>query len=127
MKTNLQTMRKRAGFKSAKAFAEHVGISKDTYTGYEQGRIQLTLERAWEFADELHCTLDELAGRDFRASSHDDYADALQTELNECYVKMNESARSTLVDTARMMSAAPEARIVKDGEQRMDGAEALGA
>lgn len=127
MKTNLQAMRKKAGFRSAKAFAEHMGINAGTYTNYEQGVRPLTLELAWEFADELHCTLDELAGRDFRASSHDDYADDLQAELNECYVKMNESARSTLVDTARMMSAAPEARIVKDGEQRMDGAEALGA
>ena len=107
MKTNLQAMRKKAGFRSAKAFAEHMGINAGTYTNYEQGVRPLTLELAWEFADELHCTLDELAGRDFRASSHDDYADALQTELNECYVKMNESARSTLVGCLKLRTSMP--------------------
>ena len=64
MKTNLQALRKRAGFKSAAAFAEYAGISVGTYTDYEQGRISLSLERAWELADLLGCTLDELAGRD---------------------------------------------------------------
>lgn len=66
MKTNLQKMRKRAGYKSAKAFADAMGISKDTYTGYEQGRISFTVEKAWEFADALGCSLDELAGRSWR-------------------------------------------------------------
>lgn len=67
MKTNLQAMRKRAGFKSARAFAEHMNMSVNTYTNYEQGKSSLTLEQAWEFADELDCTLDELAGREWSA------------------------------------------------------------
>lgn len=62
-KTNLQAMRKRAGFKSANAFAEYFGIPKDTYTKYEQGTSNMTLLLAWEFADALNCSLDELAGR----------------------------------------------------------------
>lgn len=67
--SHLQKMRKAAGFKSAKAFAEHIGMSKDTYTGYEQGRISLSYERAWEFADALGCTLDEVGGREFPGES----------------------------------------------------------
>ena len=63
MKTNLQAMRKAAGFKSARAFAEHIGMNVSTYTDYEQGRRMFALEQAWEFADALGCTLDELAGR----------------------------------------------------------------
>lgn len=62
-KSNLQAMRKRAGFKSARAFAEHMGISVDSYTAYEQGKVNMSLLQAWEFADALDCTLDELAGR----------------------------------------------------------------
>ena len=62
-KYDLQRMRKRAGFTSAKAFAEYIGMSVNTYTAYEQGRHELSLVQAWEFADILHCTLDELAGR----------------------------------------------------------------
>lgn len=63
MKTRLQELRKRAGFQSAVAFAEHYGINAGTYTNYEQGKRNLTLEKAWEFADLLGCSLDELAGR----------------------------------------------------------------
>lgn len=63
MKFNLQEMRKRAGYKSARAFAERIGMSLNTYNNYEQGISKLTLEKAWEFADVLECSLDELAGR----------------------------------------------------------------
>lgn len=35
MRTNLQLIRKEAGFKSAKAFAEHMGMSPNTYTAFE--------------------------------------------------------------------------------------------
>ena len=62
-KYDLQRMRRKAGFTSAKAFAEHIGMSVNTYTAYEQGRHELSLVQAWEFADILDCTLDELAGR----------------------------------------------------------------
>lgn len=57
MKTDLQAMRKRAGFKSTRAFAEHMNMSVNTYTNYEQGKSSLTLEQAWEFADELSAGL----------------------------------------------------------------------
>lgn len=38
-------------------------MSVNTCTNYEQGVRPLSLEQAWEFADALDCTLDELAGR----------------------------------------------------------------
>ena len=60
---NLQKLRKLKGYNSAKEFAEHAGISTNTYTGYEQGRIALTFERAWQIADLLNCSLDEVGGR----------------------------------------------------------------
>lgn len=60
----LQEFRKKAGYKSAREFAEHMGIPVSTYTGYEQGRINLSLALAWTLADEFGCTIDELAGRE---------------------------------------------------------------
>lgn len=63
LKTNLQAMRKRAGYKSAREFADHAGINVNTYTNYEQGKANMSLLQAWELADLLDCTLDELAGR----------------------------------------------------------------
>lgn len=75
MKTNLQLLRKKAGFRSARAFAEELNIPVGTYTDYEQGRRNFALEQAWAFADVLgealgrHVTIDELAGRDFTPAS----------------------------------------------------------
>ena len=58
----LQECRKKAGWKSAKAFADHIGMSARTYTNYEQEVSELTVGLAIEFAQELNCSLDELAG-----------------------------------------------------------------
>jgi len=77
---NLQDLRRKAGFKSARAFAEHLGIPVSTYTGYEQERIKLSLSVAWLIADELGCTLDELAGRD---APHKRSADPIPLTENE--------------------------------------------
>ena len=62
MRTQLQELRKLAGFKSARAFAEHMGISPSTYTHYEQGDVSMPIEVACDFCKELECTLDQLAG-----------------------------------------------------------------
>ena len=63
MKTNLQAIRKSRGYKSAKSFAEAIGMPLPTYTNYEQGKRIMGLDVACELADALECTLDELAGR----------------------------------------------------------------
>lgn len=113
MKTDLQAMRKRAGWKSAKEYAEHKGINVSTYTGYEQGRIMMTLAKAWEFADDFGCTLDELAGRTPPARSETTYADPTQEDLNRYYESMNTDGRNALVTSARLMAGSDEVRIEK--------------
>lgn len=102
MKTQLQSMRKRAGFKSAKAFADHIGMPVGTYTDYEQGRRMFTLERAWAFADALDCTLDELAGRVPPARSSDD--DPALRRIADSYGSMNATGRERLAEQAEMMA-----------------------
>lgn len=111
MKTQLQRIRKEKGFKSARAFAEHIGMSKNTYTNYEQGTRPLTLELAWEFADALECTLDELAGREWPAPA---FSDPGQAALNGYWESMNDDGREALVHTAKLMSGSPDTRIEKD-------------
>ena len=99
MRTNLQQMRKSAGFASARAFAEHIGMSVNTYTGYEQGK-PMSLEVAWSLADALDCSLDDLAGRKRPAR---EYADPRQETLNFHYESMNEKGRTRLVEDSEMM------------------------
>ena len=67
MKLMLREMRKKAGFKTAKSFAEHIGMSENTYRNYENGTRNLYLDVACDLCDALGCTLDELAGRETAA------------------------------------------------------------
>lgn len=111
---SLQKQRKAAGFKSAVAFARHMKINPNTYTDYEQGKSVFTYEQAWEFADALGCTLDEVGGRD---APEPRYADPRQEALNGYYESMNDSGRGALVESARLMSGSPDTRIEKDGPE----------
>lgn len=103
MKTRLQELRKAAGYKSANAFADHMGLKRGTYTDYEQGRISISLEQAWAFADEFNCTLDELAGRE--RPKHE-YSDTRQADLNALYEYLDDSNKSAAVGAVRGIAAA---------------------
>lgn len=118
MKTNLQSIRKRAGFRSAKAFAEHMGIPVPTYTDYEQGRRAFDLTRAIEFADALGCSLDELAGRDWPATPLDSFTDPRQRAVNRAFESMNDMGREIAARTVMALSkgAAYMAAPAKSGE-----------
>lgn len=112
---HLQNMRKAAGYKSARAFAEKLGIEIGTYTAYEQGSNPFTYEQAWQFADALNCTLDELGGR--TPPKQRIYSDPDQEALNGYYESMNEVGRGALVQTAKLMADGDSVRIEKDREE----------
>ena len=122
MKTQLQRIRKSRGYKSAKEFALHIGMSPNTYTGHEQGK-PFDLEKAWEYADALDCSLDELVGR----SRPRKFGDPMQSALNESYENMNGHGRETLVSVARSLEKDTANRIVKEGSENADGQAAAGA
>lgn len=90
---SLQSMRKRAGFKSAKQFAEAVGINPNTYTQYEQGLTGFSFDTAITMADALNCSLDELGGRDWPPSSHA-YTDERQRLINHAFSTLNDAGKS---------------------------------
>ncbi len=98
--SNLQLRRKAAGYKSAKAFADSMGLSTSAYTEYEQGRRAMSYERAWQFADALNCTLDELGGRDFKTSSMS-ISDSFEVELVDCYRSSTAQRKASVLQTAR--------------------------
>lgn len=100
MRTNLQAMRKAAGYSSAKAFAEAIEMSVNTYTAYEQGRHSFTLEQAWQFADALGCTLDELAGREWPKAAGNPYHD----ELADAYDRASSEGKRAIMTVARSVA-----------------------
>ena len=92
-------------------------MSSDTYTGYEQGRIAVPLERAWEFADDLGLSLDALVGRDFPRPA---FSDPRQEQLNGCYESLNDESKTQVSDMVKSIAADPARRIEKDGQDLED-------
>ena len=100
-------MRKEAGYRSAKEFAEKMGMSVGTYTDYEQGRRKFTLEKAWEFADVLGCTLDDLAGRDFPQSGEASL-DLVRAKLQSAFDELNATGQQEAVKRVQELTHVPD-------------------
>lgn len=64
-RTNLQRLRKLAGYGTAAAYAAHLGVTYAAYQNWEHDPMcgRLRLKRAWQLADDLCCTIDEVVGR----------------------------------------------------------------
>lgn len=106
MKTQLKTLRKRAGYKTqpemATALSDFVGyeIPTSRYAAWERGINEMSLLIAFEITELLECTLDELIGRDVAKPR---FADPNQRTLNNCYENMNADGKETLVKVARSL------------------------
>lgn len=63
MPSTLLRLRRRSGYRTARSFAEAVGIPPSTYADYEARPTRIPIERACLIADRLGCTLDEVYDR----------------------------------------------------------------
>lgn len=63
MPSTLLRLRKASGYRTARSFAEAVGIPPTTYADYEAQPTRIPIERALLIADRLGCSLDEVYGR----------------------------------------------------------------
>lgn len=108
---SLQTVRKAAGFKSAKAFAQQMGYNVGTYTNWEQGKQIFSFEQAWEMADALGCTLDELGGR---AHARQDTVPDDERRLLEAYRASDGRGQLTILAAAEREASMPDAVAKKD-------------
>ncbi len=64
MASNLQELRKAAGYRNANDFAEAHEIPSSTYARYESNPDKIPMERAWQLADILGTTIDAIVGRE---------------------------------------------------------------
>lgn len=82
-KRTLQRLRREAGFRSAKEFAERIGIPTSTYARYERAgdgaECGIPLPSAWQIADALGCSIDLVVGR-ADIDAHDE--NPIQTRFN---------------------------------------------
>lgn len=67
-KRTLQRLRREAGYRSAKEFAEALGIPDSTYARYERAGdgagCGIPLSAAWQIADKLGCSIDLVVGHE---------------------------------------------------------------
>lgn len=115
----LRMLRKKAGFRSAKAFAEFAGFTTTGYAEFEQGRSRLTYEKAWKIADALGISLDELGGRQWPPEGASTPADPMRDELVRCYDASTPENRHSLVVAARnaaIVSGGDAERVLPEAE-----------
>ena len=108
----LRMLRKRAGYRSAKSFAEVVGFSTTGYAEYEQGRRGLSYENAWKIADALGISLDELGGRAWPPSGVS--ADPRRQAMVDAY--------DALTDDGKTLASETVASLARDPLRRADAA-----
>lgn len=113
MNLQLMRLRKEAGYKSRKVIADALGISERKYKSWETEEVRLTLDDACDIADLLHCTLDELAGRDFQPAA---YSDPRQQALNHSYSLLDEKSKGDLAGIASTFTADPSRLAEKSGQ-----------
>ena len=67
-KRTLQRLRRAAGYRSARDFAETLGIPASTYSRYERQpetkETAIPISSAWAIADALGCSIDLVVGRE---------------------------------------------------------------
>lgn len=114
MSLQLMRLRKEAGYKSRDEFAAALGVNPLTYKGWETGRTRLKLDDACDIADLLHCTLDELAGRDFQPVA---YSDPRQQTLNHSYSLLDEKSKGDLAGIASTFTVDPSRLAAKSGQR----------
>lgn len=108
MKTNLKEIRKARGFKSAKAFAESIGMQEKTYRNYEQGARNLYLDVACELCSALGCSLDELVGNPPRHESRVMPLERDEENLIDLYRRMEDSDKGNFMNIACTLALAGE-------------------
>lgn len=110
MPSTLLQLRRRAGYRSAQDYAEHMGIPMSTYGRYESNPGRIPLERAWAIADDLGCPIDAVVGRVELAQ-----ADDQRGEVQRAYDALTPDRRSTVAALIRTL-AQEQAREETDRE-----------
>lgn len=63
MSKTIQELRREKGYRSAREFADALGISPSSMSRYDNQPESIPTKVAWEMADKLGCSIDEVVGR----------------------------------------------------------------
>ena len=107
--SRIADLRRAAGYRSAKAFAERIGLKPTAYVEYEQGRRSLSYETAWLIADALRITLDEVGGREGKHLDGQDVLSQDERVLLSKYRSLTPGRRDSVQDTVDALAAKSKA------------------
>lgn len=92
MGKSIQELRRDAGFRSAREFAEACGFSPSSLARYEKDPAAVPVKSAWTMADVLGCSIDDVVGRDEPTTAD------LRGEIQTRYDELPPSLKSSLDD-----------------------------
>ena len=109
----IKSMRELAGF-SQQDVADALGIKKARYGDWERETTMINLRDAIRLADLFHCTLDELAGREWPTGDSAITPD--ERDLVESYRRSDERGKGNILDIAHREKSASQPDVVYVGK-----------
>lgn len=113
MAKTIQELRREKGFRSAREFADALGISPSSMSRYDKDPETIPVKVAWAMADALDCSIDEIVGREHvtaGASQLQDFYDGLLPETRSLIDEFVEFAG------AKDKAARRQAKAEEDGK-----------
>ena len=94
---NLINLRKNAGYSSQEEFAKSFGISKSTYSNYECGANEPSIETLIKLADFFGCSVDYLLGHETKNILHLDSLTEQQRRVFDLMLKLDYDQTNVLI------------------------------
>lgn len=115
MAKSIKDLRQEKGYRSAREFADALGIATSSMSRYDRDPETIPLKHAWAMADLLDCSIDEVVGRSHVTSGANELQDFYDGLLPETRALMDE-----FIDFARMKDAAARKQRRADEEGKYD-------
>ena len=109
----LPELRKGAGYRTAREFADAIGVPATTYSRYEANPEKIPLAAAWSIADFLGCAIDEVVGHEAAGIAGGEWQvfyDGLSPEGRELMDDLRQLVAMREGRTARRAEVSREAR-----------------
>lgn len=113
MARSLQDLRKEAGYKTGRDFADECGMTPSTYARYEKDPSGIPLKSAWKMADMLGCSIDAIVGRENPETADE------RGEVQKRYDALSPACRS-LVDDFMEFAESKDAAIAERERQERE-------
>ncbi len=111
MAKSIKDLRQEKGYRSAREFADALGIATSSMSRYDRDPETIPLKHAWAMADLLDCSIDEVVGRE--------QVTAGRNELQEFYDGLSREGKA-LFDEFKEFVAMKEERAKKSAQDADD-------